>query len=95
MTGIWEAGLRFQGPRPVHPKRAFGVKEQAQSGVTVMIGHTQELKFEAKQHCLPRASTAQGQRSRARHRWHGFSAVMEQLAPQAEALQAAGLPCWR
>ena len=23
MTGIWEAGLRFQGPRPVHPKRAF------------------------------------------------------------------------
>ena len=57
-----------------------------------MIGHTQELKFESEATLLaarlyrPKVSDPAPVIVMA----HGFSAVMEQLAPQAEALQAAG-----
>ncbi|MBK8272785.1 MAG: hypothetical protein IPK89_07365 [Sphingomonadales bacterium] len=58
-----------------------------------MIGHTQELKFESEATLLaarlyrPKVSDPAPVIVMA----HGFSAVMEQLAPQAEVVAGSGL----
>lgn len=68
------------------------VRKQEQSGVETMAGQPQDLQFESEATLLaarlyrPEGTGPVPVIVMA----HGFSAVMEQLAPQAEALRAAG-----